>query len=447
MKLKLHVETRDPAKAGKALVTAALRGQKEEVAEILREYPRLSRASIHVVAALGDAVGLRDWLQHDASLAQAVSREGKWTPLLFACVGRVGGDDAARAECVKLLLAAGAGANDYWTDESFPGSKLPALYGATGINNYPQTARVLLAAGANPNDDESVYHAAEHAHLESLEVLKEFKADLSSSAAVPGGSTPLYFVFEVISGRPNRDQGSRWLLAHGANPNVVCRDVKETALHAAVRRDYSTDMIALLLKHGADPSIRRADGRTALALAVRGGHENLAAVLRSHGATDEVSATDRFLGACLRADEPAARAFLAEQPGLMDGLARDDRAMVFEAAREGRGEALTLMGRLGFDLQLAGEKGETPLHMAAWSGRVVAAQALIAAGVDLNPRETRFDATPLGWLQHGSQFNKDPLGDYAACAEVLLAAGATLPEEIAGSPEVVAVLKRYAAKK
>ncbi len=445
-KLKQHVETRDVTSAGRALVTAALRGQKEAVAEILREYPRLSRGSIHTVSALGDPVGLRDWLQHDAKLATVRSREAEWTPLLFTCVGRVGGDDAARAECARLLLAAGADANDYWTDEAFPDSKLPALYGATGINDYPQTARVLLAAGANPNDDESVYHAAEHAHLASLEVLKEFGADLSHSAAVFEGNTPLYFLFEVIGGRPSREVGARWLLEHGANPNIPCRAIKENALHAAVRRNYSPDMIRLLLQHGADPALTRADGRTALALAVRNGHEEIAAVLRAHGVTDDVTPVDRFLGACLRADRLQARALLAADPGLMNRLTPDDRHLVTEAAREGRGDAITLMKELGFDVHLAEEYGVTPLHSAGWCGRIDAVRALLAAGAEVNCEESRFKGTPLGWVQHGSRFNGDPAGDYAACAEALLAAGAVLPEEIYGTPEVAAVMKRYAKK-
>ena len=444
VKLKLHVETRDPKAAGKALVIAALRGQKEDVDGILREFPRLSRASIHTVTALGDAVGLRDWLQHDPALASIRTKESDWTPLLFACVGRVGGDDAARAECVRLLLAAGADANEYWTDEAFPGAKLPALYGATGVNNYPRTARVLLAAGANPNDDESVYHAAEHAHLESLEVLKEFGADLSHSAAAFEGNTPLYFLFEVIGGRPNRDAGARWLLANGANPNIPCRAIRENALHAAVRRGYSPDMIELLLAHGGDPALRRADGRTALALAVRGGHEELAAVLRRHGSPDNVPLVDHFLGACLRADGPRARQFLAENPRLLAELTAADRLMTIEAAREGRGEALTLMGALGFDLQLVDKEWATPLHAACWSGWIAAVRALIAAGADVNMLEKRFNAPPIGWVAHGSQFNRDPRGDYPACAEALLAAGAKVPDDTNASPDVMTVLKSHA---
>jgi ankyrin repeat protein len=446
VKFKQHVETRNPVTAARALVQAALRGQPDAAADILREYPRLSRGSIHVVAALGDPIGVRDWLLHDPKLAVARGRESRWSPILFACVGRVGGDDAARADCVRQLLAAGADANDYWTDEAFPDAKLPALYGATGVNNYPQTARVLLTAGAKPDDDESVYHAAEHAHFESLEVLKEFGANLSHSAAKFGGNTPLYFLFEVIGGGATREKGARWLLEHGANPNVPCRDLKETAFQAAIRRGYGVELVQLMLEHGADPAYRRADGRNALALAVRGGHEKVASVLRARGVSDDASAVDRFLGACLRADRAEANRWLGENPRLMADLAPVDRQMVTEAAREGRGDALTLMGELGFDLRLPEDKGVTPLHSAAWCGRIAAVRALIAAGAEINAEEERFKGTPLGWTQHGSRFNGDPAGDYPACAEALLAAGALLPEEFYGTPEVVAVMKRHAAK-
>lgn len=445
-KLKLHVETRDVENATEALLMAAVRGQEADVAEILREYPTLGRVNIFTAAVLGDAEGVSEQLARDPALATARSTKLQWTPLIFACAGRVRGGDAARAECARRLLAAGASANEYWTDSSWPDAKLPALYAATGINNYPQTARVLLAAGAKPNDSESIYHAAEHAHLACLEVLREFRANFSDSM-VPGGNTPLYFLFEVIGLRPERETGVRWLLEHGANPNVVCRDIKETALHAAVRRDYSVEIVELLLQHGADPAQPRADGRTPLALAVRGGHEALAAVLRAHGATDDLSPVDRFLGACLRADAATARAMLAAQPGLMEALTKDDRAMVFEAAREDRAGALTLMGELGFDLQLTGEGGETPLHMAGWNGNVAAMRALIAVGVDVNRREQRFGAPPMGWVAHGSLHHRNPKGDYPACAEALIGAGATVSADIVGSDEVMAVIRRLARRK
>ena len=38
---------------------------------------------------------------------------------------------------------------------------MPALYGAAGVIHDPELTRVLLEAGANPDDGESPYHATE----------------------------------------------------------------------------------------------------------------------------------------------------------------------------------------------------------------------------------------------------------------------------------------------
>ena len=44
-------------------------------------------------------------------------------------------------------------------------------------------------------------------------------------------------------------------------------------------------MVILLLKHGADMEKADQDGDNALACALAGGHEEVAALLREHGAT------------------------------------------------------------------------------------------------------------------------------------------------------------------
>src|SRR6185369_5238009 len=78
-KLKEHVEVGGVVQTARELVRAALRGQKDAVEAILREFPRLSRGSIHTATALGDPDGVRDWLRHDPKLATARSSDGKWS--------------------------------------------------------------------------------------------------------------------------------------------------------------------------------------------------------------------------------------------------------------------------------------------------------------------------------------------------------------------------------
>ena len=374
------------------------------MAALLADKPALAGRSIHVAAcALGDPDGVRSWLERDPSLANAPGGNGGWAPMIFLSFGRVGGDDGARAEAAHALLGADASPNAWRGDPAWPKARETCLYGATGLNNYPKLARVLLVAGADPNDGESRYHAAEHNHVACLELLKEFGTDFSR-VDPEWGNSPLYFLLGYVSPPAAAIAGIRWLLENGADPNVPTypRGAAEVPLHLAVRNGWSLEILSLLLDHGANPLARRADGRTALALAVRGDHPAAAALLRERGAEGEASPMDAFLGACLRADEPEARTILAANPGLMGAFSADDRLIVHEAARRGRVAALRLMQALGFDLRIKGDKDTTAMHVAGWHGQAEALRFLAENGCDVNAVETQFGGRPLGWVAHGS---------------------------------------------
>ena len=47
----------------------------------------------------------------------------------------------------------------------------PCLYAAAGVNNNPALSRLLLEAGARPDDCESLYHSTEHADLVCMRLL------------------------------------------------------------------------------------------------------------------------------------------------------------------------------------------------------------------------------------------------------------------------------------
>jgi len=448
-KLKLHVETRTEDAAEARLIEAALNGDKESVRIILDERRELRKRSIYIAAALGDTGMMKKYLSQDGGLAVAKGGPRDWTPLLYTCFGRCEGGEIARLEIVNVLLEYGADANDFWTSQFWPDAKLPALYGACGVNDYPQVARALLEAGANPDDGESLFHAAEWNHRASLEVLAEYQAELSAVNSFWGNST-LYFLFTLLEKKPETEGGIAWLLEHGANPNVASKPLGEMALHVAVRHGWDLKMIERLLLCGADPDLERDDGRTALALAVQGGREDVARLLRRHGACSVVSRIDQFLGACMRADADESARLLAERSDLVSSLSPEERGVVHEAAALGRADALSLMGDLGFDLEVPGIDGAHPLHEAALMGRTAAVRVLVNHGVTLNPRDQRFDGVPLGWCVHGAMNCRIPEGDYAGVAEVLLSGGAEIPEGSlqywAPCSEVMAVVRKHLQK-
>jgi hypothetical protein len=72
------------------------------------------------------------------------------------------------------------------------------------------------------------------------------------------------------------------------------------------------------------------------------------------------------------------------------------------------------------------DDGTTALHTAAYTGRADLVRLLIAAGADLEARDTAFDSTPLSWATVGSgnppRHGHD--GDWVVTIQALLDAGA-----------------------
>src|SRR5262249_49488484 len=142
--------------------------------------------------------------------------------------------DAAHREAsvaiARRLLALGADANTYsLANAGDPGSKLSVLYRASAQGNAA-VVKLLLDQGASPNDGESAYHAAEHDHRDVLALLVAHGAEISA-AQQPWNNTVLYFLAGYGPGHPNVatvHSGMKWLLEHGADPNVPSYESRET---------------------------------------------------------------------------------------------------------------------------------------------------------------------------------------------------------------------------
>src|SRR5262245_32655177 len=76
-----------------------------------------------------------------------------WAPLLY-----VTHSCFAPVELCASLLARGADPGAFFENEY---GQMSALYGAAGVVHSPEMTRLLLEAGADPNDGESVYHSVE----------------------------------------------------------------------------------------------------------------------------------------------------------------------------------------------------------------------------------------------------------------------------------------------
>jgi Ankyrin repeats (3 copies) len=84
--------------------------------------------------------------------------------------------------------------------------KLSALYGAAGRNHDPELTKLLLVAGADPNDGESLYHSLEN--LDCTRLLLEAGARIE-------GSNALYRVLDL-----DNSEALKLLLAHSGKPQL-----------------------------------------------------------------------------------------------------------------------------------------------------------------------------------------------------------------------------------
>ena len=112
-------------------------------------------------------------------------------------------------------------------------------------------------------------------------------------------------------------------------------------------------------------------------------------------------------------------------------------------------EAFDALGGFGFTgSAIVGiiDTGILPTHVDL-AGKVIAAQNF-ATGYPatlIEDRDTTHGSTPLGWCFHGAAHRRNPAGDYAAVARLLLEAGARVgPNQDDAPADVLAVVRAIA---
>jgi len=74
---------------------------------------------------------------------------------------------------------------------------------------------------------------------------------------------------------------------------------------------------------------------------------------------------------------------------------------MFEAAKRDRPDVLALLLDLGFPLEIQDRTGKRALHEAAAANALRAAAFLVERGAEIDPRESTYNAPPIGWAAHG----------------------------------------------
>ena len=363
--------------------------------QILERAPGIAEGDAHVAAAAADPGALRRVLAADPA---AASREGgpfQWEPLFYLAYARH--DPAisldATLQSARLLLAAGANPNAGYLWHGLP-TPFTVLTGAFGEGEggperqprHPHSlalARLLLAAGADPNDGQALYNRMFQPGNDHLELLFEFGLGTGD-----GGPWHRLLGDKLDAPAAMLRGELAWAITHGM-----------------------TARVHLLVSRGVDLTAALSNGVSAAAMAATTGHADLVDYLVAHGApTLDLAPPEAFTAAVLAADRASLSRLLAGHPGLAATMRAERPALITWAAACGSAAAAELLTELGFDVNAKGrtdmpsdQPWQTALHKAAEDGNLELARTLLRLGADPNIRDQRFGATPLGWARHFGQ--------------------------------------------
>ncbi|MDN5931044.1 MAG: ankyrin repeat domain-containing protein [Pseudonocardia sp.] len=356
-------------------------------AAVLAEHPGIARGDVWVAAARADVDAGGRLLAADPALAVREGGPHRWPPIAYLAFARHDPppDRDAVVATARLLLDHGADPDTGYLWHGLP-SPFTLLTGAFGGGeggqpphpHGPALARVLLEAGADPNDAQTLYNRMFTPADDHLELLLEFGL--------------------------GRGAGGPWRRRLGdaldSPAGMVHQQLDWAVTHGLVAR------VQLLAGHGADLRAPLS-GRYGVArrppyvVALTSGRFAVAELLERLGAAEPLEPEERVVAAVLAGDRAVDPDALARARAARPGL------VVWASVAAGS-DAVRLAVDLGWDVDAlartdvpSDQEWETALHRAAHTGNAELVRLLLDLGADPDVRDARFDGTPADWAEHG----------------------------------------------
>jgi ankyrin repeat protein len=391
----------DPSTADRRvefIAASTWHGTLERADALLADHPELAGSDIHTAAILGDVDGVRAFLARDPGSVHARSEPYGANALTHLCLSKYLRLDPARSAAfvaaATALLDAGADPNaGFWTTGQHPEHETP-LYGAAGVAHHAPLTRLLLERGADPNDEDAVYHSPETDDYAAMALLVETGRITSENLGV--------MLIRKLDWHDH--DGARYLLEHGADANGEGRTRGWRPLHHALARSNQLATIELLLDHGANPMLTTGDdGLTGVARAAREGRRDVLERFGRRGTPFDLPGVDRLIAACALDDTATVHALTQQEPALRDAVVAMGGNLLPTFAGNGNAAGVGQLLDLGVDVATPfaeGDgyfdepKGSLAIHIAAWRAHPAVVKILIARGSPVDPPDPN-GRTPL----------------------------------------------------
>jgi uncharacterized protein len=359
--------------------------RESAAARLLRKHPEIAGDSLYTAVICGNVTDVERRLTERPGIVREKGGPWHWEPILYLCYGRLPPDVAPdnAVAVAQLLLDRGADPNAYFMAG---GALYGTLVGVAGEGEQEATPhrhraalyQRLLEYGAELYDIQVLYNT-------------HFSGDMLWWLT-------LTYQHAVTTGRVADWQDPAWPMLDMGNYGSGARFVLDTAFDR-----HRIELAAWALTHGADPNAppprARAPRQTSLIdRATREHRPDIAELLVRSGATGTIPALDgeeAFVAACLRLDGAAAETLAQQHPEYLQSP-----TAMFAAATRDQADAIELLLGLGTPVDVSDDHQQRPLHIAAASDAGRVAALLIARGADVDAREARWGAPPIGYAGH-----------------------------------------------
>jgi ankyrin repeat protein len=360
---------------------ATWHGSLEEAEQMIAAHPEIATCDIHTAAITGNVDLVRDWLLDNPANATAVSEPYGGNALTYLCLSKYlrlykeKSDDFVQA--ATALLDAGADPNaGFMTDGPYPEFETP-LYGAAGVAHHAALTRLLLERGAEPNDEEAVYHSPETYENEAMQLLVE-------TGKLSKENLSMMLIRKIDW---HDERGVTYLLSHGADANGE-RKRGWHALHHALKRANGLIFFEQLLNAGADPHLS-SNGITAITMAGCEGRGDVLSLFAQRGIAIEQQGVFQLIAACAMDDGDTVKKLAAQSPALVAQIKEIGGELLARFSLCGNAAGVQHLLNLGIppnepyrngDGYYGIPTGSLSIHIAAFRGFPAVVKTLIAAG-------------------------------------------------------------------
>ncbi|XP_067650697.1 uncharacterized protein [Haliotis asinina] len=221
-----------------------------------------------------------------------------------------------------------------------------------------------------------LHYLCEYGHTAAAAVVTDGEVDVNVTDAF--GESPLH-----LACRSGREELITLLQDKGA---LVSGDVVCSACQSG-----NLSLVQILFEKGASVNMLSLDGNSPLHSACKGGDMETVKFLFQKGAHMAMvsSSGDTPFHSAADAGKPELLEFLIDRTGAVCQIGGNCRRM--SSGETGRKDVMT---KSGFDVNVANNMSDTPLHRAAWRGSRPCVEVLIEAGAVVNLRNEKGD-TPL----------------------------------------------------